>query len=103
MRSPAVVAAVPGLTYRMLDYWTRQGYISPSLQAAAGSGTQREYSPADVAVVARIMAGLEAGLSLAAAVRVARGESVPGRRTGLGWPGEADVWLSDRVRVSVAP
>lgn len=98
-----MVWAVPGLTYRMLDYWTRQGYVTPSLRTAAGCGTQREYSAADVAVIARIVAGVDAGLSLNAAVRVARGESDARRRTGLGWPGERDVWLSDRVRVSVMP
>lgn len=102
MRTPDV-SRLTGATYRQLDYWDRQGYVTPSLRAAAGSGAQREYSPADIAAVARIMACLDAGLPIAAAVRVARGESDTRRRTGLGWPGEQDVWLSDRVRVSVTP
>jgi DNA-binding transcriptional MerR regulator len=100
VRTPDV-SRLTGATYRQLDYWARQGYIRPSLGAAAGSGTQREYSRADVAAVARIKVCLDAGLTVTAAVRVARGESGTRRRTGLGWPGERDVWLSDRVRVSM--
>ena len=117
MRAPDVCART-GATYRQLDYWAHRGYASPSLQTANGSGTQREYSREDVAFIGRLVAGLHAGLTMQAALTVAHGESNTGRwsrRTwasgvvheatrqpcGLGWPGDPDVWLSDRVKVSV--
>ena len=33
-----------GVTYRQLDYRARTGLVTPSVQAAAGSGSQRLYS-----------------------------------------------------------
>ncbi|MBC7105109.1 MAG: MerR family transcriptional regulator [Firmicutes bacterium] len=42
------VLQLTGLTYRQLDYWDRSGFISPSVAAAAGPGTERLYSFRDV-------------------------------------------------------
>jgi DNA-binding transcriptional MerR regulator len=39
---------IVGITYRQLDYWDRQGVVSPTLSAAHGSGTQRKYSYRDL-------------------------------------------------------
>src|ERR687898_1729965 len=40
---------IAGITYRQLDYWTRTGLVTPSLNDAHGSGTQRLYSFQDLA------------------------------------------------------
>lgn len=37
------------ITYRQLDYWTRHGYLNPSVQEADGPGSRRRYSAEDVA------------------------------------------------------
>ncbi len=36
------------ITYRQLDYWVRQGYVTPSISNGNGSGTPRRWSEADV-------------------------------------------------------
>lgn len=60
-----------GLTYRQLDYWTRQGYLRP-VNPDPGSGVQRRW-PEEELVVARLMRRLiAAGLKVEAAHRVAR-------------------------------
>lgn len=60
-----------GLTYRRLDYWSRQGYLKPE-NPTPGSGSWRRW-PESERVVARMMVRLtEAGLSVAAAHEVAR-------------------------------
>jgi hypothetical protein len=50
-----------GVTYRQLDYWTRQGYLHPENggAAAAGSGTYRRWPEAEL-TVARLMGRLTA-------------------------------------------
>lgn len=55
---------IVGVTYRQLDYWTRTGLITPSLQPAQGSGTQREYSFNDLLQLKVIKSLIEAGASL---------------------------------------
>lgn len=42
-----------GLTYRVVDYWTRQGAVWPSVPAA-GYGTQRRWTIRDVDHLTRI-------------------------------------------------
>lgn len=37
-----------GVTYRQIDFWCRTGVLTPSIQPASGSGSQRVYSAADV-------------------------------------------------------
>jgi DNA-binding transcriptional MerR regulator len=64
-----------GISYRQLDYWERTGVITPSVQAAEGSGTKRGWSENDVAYVAAIVSFLDAGHTLESAVaRAKRGE-----------------------------
>ncbi|HEY5890619.1 MAG TPA: MerR family transcriptional regulator [Acidimicrobiia bacterium] len=62
-RAPQVCNLV-GITYRQLDYWARTDLISPSLQRAAGSGSQRLYSFSDVVQLKVIKRLLDAGMSL---------------------------------------
>lgn len=42
-----------GLTYRVVDYWVRQGAVWPSVPAA-GHGSQRRWSTRDVDILTRI-------------------------------------------------
>lgn len=62
-RGPTATKIV-GITYRQLDYWTRTGLITPSIQEATGSGTQRLYSFNDLLQMKVIKSLLDAGLSL---------------------------------------
>ncbi len=62
-RAPNVCNLV-GITYRQLDYWARTGLITPSIQEAAGSGSQRLYSFTDVVQLKVIKRLRDAGMSL---------------------------------------
>lgn len=62
-RAPAVQQAA-GVTYRQLDYWARTNLLVPSIRSAAGSGSQRLYSFADVVAVRVIKRLLDTGVSL---------------------------------------
>lgn len=62
-RAPDVCRLV-GISYRQLDYWARTDLITPSLQDAQGSGTQREYSFTDVVQLRVVKNLLDAGMSL---------------------------------------
>jgi DNA-binding transcriptional MerR regulator len=55
---------IVGISYRQLDYWTRTELITPSLQAATGSGTQRVYSFNDLLQLKVIKSLTDAGASL---------------------------------------
>ncbi len=55
---------IVGITYRQLDYWARTGLVSPTLQAAKGSGTQRLYSFNDLLQLKAIKNLTDAGASL---------------------------------------
>lgn len=55
---------IVGITYRQLDYWTRTGLVSPSIQRATGSGTQRVYSFNDLLELKVIKSLTDAGASL---------------------------------------
>ena len=55
---------IVGITYRQLDYWTRTGLVTPSIQDAQGSGTQRLYSFNDLLQLKVIKSFIEAGTSL---------------------------------------
>ena len=52
------------ITYRQLDYWTRTGLVSPTVQPAKGSGTQRLYSFNDLLQLKVIKGLTDAGASL---------------------------------------
>ncbi|MDF1595684.1 MAG: MerR family transcriptional regulator [Acidimicrobiia bacterium] len=62
-RAPNVCNLV-GITYRQLDYWARTDLITPSIQNAQGSGSQRLYSFTDVIQLKVIKRLLDAGMSL---------------------------------------
>jgi DNA-binding transcriptional MerR regulator len=63
--STAEAARLTGLSPRQLDHWDRQGFLGPSLERAAGYGSARRYSFADV-VRLRVAAMLRAaGVGLA--------------------------------------
>ena len=55
---------IVGITYRQLDYWTRTGLVTPSLQEAQGSGTQRLYSFNDLLQLKVIKSLSDTGASL---------------------------------------
>ena len=55
---------IVGITYRQLDYWTRTGLVTPTLQEAHGSGTQRLYSFNDLLQLKVIKGLSDAGASL---------------------------------------
>ena len=57
-------AAAAGITYRQLDYWDRTGLVVPSIQSAAGSGSQRLYSFRDILVLKLVKRLLDTGVSL---------------------------------------
>lgn len=62
-RAPQVCKIV-GITYRQLDYWARTGLLTPSIQTAKGSGSQRLYSFGDVVQLRVVKRLLDAGMSL---------------------------------------
>ncbi|MEN8234000.1 MAG: MerR family transcriptional regulator [Actinomycetota bacterium] len=62
-RAPQVCNLV-GITYRQLDYWARTDLITPSMQQATGSGSQRLYTFADIVQLKVVKRLLDAGMSL---------------------------------------
>ena len=62
VRSPDVCRAV-GVSYRQLDYWSRTGLVTASVEAS-GSGSHRLYSVDDVVRVALVKRLQEAGISV---------------------------------------
>ena len=48
------VGELAGVTYRQVDYWVRQGYVTASVQPAVGKGARRLFAPADVVRVAAL-------------------------------------------------
>jgi DNA-binding transcriptional MerR regulator len=62
-RAPQVCNLV-GISYRQLDYWARTSLITPSVQRAHGSGSQRLYSFSDIVQLKVVKRLLDAGMSL---------------------------------------
>lgn len=60
----ASAAAAAGISYRQLDYWDRTGLITPSIQLASGSGSQRLYSFRDILLLKLVKRLLDTGVSL---------------------------------------
>lgn len=54
---------IVGISYRQLDYWARQGFFCPT-QGAAGSGSRRQYSFADLVSLKVIKKMLDSGMNL---------------------------------------
>ena len=59
-----------GITYRMLDYWTRKGWLRPYHDG--GSGRDRQWPATELQVAREMGLLVKAGLLPAAAHRVAR-------------------------------
>lgn len=55
---------IVGITYRQLDYWTRTELVTPSIQPATGSGSQRLYSFNDLLQLKVVKSLTDAGASL---------------------------------------
>lgn len=88
MNASQVLADIPEITYRQLDHWCVKGWLRPDHRG--GTGYARTFSGDEVRV-ARVMARLvAAGLTPAAAHRVARGEQelAPGIRVLVNQPRE---------------
>ncbi|CAN5765781.1 hypothetical protein BH23ACT12_BH23ACT12_18740 [soil metagenome] len=47
-------AELANITYRQLDYWARQGWVKPSVEAGVGRPGRRIYGPADVVKLAAL-------------------------------------------------
>lgn len=62
-RGPQVCKIV-GISYRQLDYWARTDLVTPSIQDARGSGSQRLYSFEDLVDLKLVKKLLDAGVSL---------------------------------------
>jgi DNA-binding transcriptional MerR regulator len=60
----ATACVAAGITYRQLDYWARTGLVEPSVQSAAGSGSQRLYGFRDILVLKIVKRLLDTGVSL---------------------------------------
>lgn len=57
-------AEIVGITYRQLDYWARTDLIRPTLLDAAGSGSRRLYSYADLLELKVVKSLLDSGIKL---------------------------------------
>jgi DNA-binding transcriptional MerR regulator len=55
---------IVGISYRQLDYWARTDLIRPSLADAAGSGSRRLYSYADLLELKVVKSLLDSGIKL---------------------------------------
>lgn len=47
-------AELANITYRQLDYWARQGWVTPSVEAGTGRPGRRIYAPEDVVKLAAL-------------------------------------------------
>ncbi|HEX2179059.1 MAG TPA: MerR family transcriptional regulator [Actinomycetota bacterium] len=47
-------AELANITYRQLDYWARQGWVTPSVEAGTGRPGRRIYDPDDVVKLAAL-------------------------------------------------
>lgn len=62
--SRSTVMKAADITYRQLDYWARQGVVTPSIRSATGSGSQRRWSFTDILELKLIKKLLNTGVSL---------------------------------------
>jgi hypothetical protein len=76
-----ITEAVPGLTYRTLDYWTRSGYLQAA-NPGCGSGRRRSWPASEVEVAQLMHVLVSAGLEPSGAATAARNGGVlaPGVR-----------------------
>jgi hypothetical protein len=73
------VCEITGASYRQLDYWARENILAPSKRVGEGSGSHREYSGADVAVLCLMVPLVRAGMEPRTAVQVAHGLVTEGK------------------------
>ena len=71
MPGQSAFTAIPGLTYRRLDHWTRTGYLTCD-KVNPGSGRPRTWPDEELAVATVMARLIEAGLTVEAAERAAR-------------------------------
>lgn len=64
-----------GLTWRQIDYWTRQGYLRPDDEWARGTGNARVYPDEEMRVALRMRDLTGVGFTPKHAARLARGDS----------------------------
>ena len=69
-RSPDAVR-LAGITYRQLDYWTRQGWLCPGVNFQ-GSGSNREWPPGEIEIARRMGLLVAAGFRPEHAAALAR-------------------------------
>ncbi len=62
--SAASARRIVGVSQRCLDYWADRGIVTPSVQRAAGKGSERRYAFDDLVKLALVKRLREAGLSL---------------------------------------
>lgn len=72
-----------GITYRQLDYWTRQGLIEPADNNGGGSGNHRWFTEGEARIVCLMARFTSEGVHPNTAVRLAR-ELAAERRARLG-------------------
>jgi DNA-binding transcriptional MerR regulator len=60
----STVHKLAGINSSMLNYWVRTGLVTPSVQVADGSGTQRLYSVTDVVEARSVKRLMDTGVSL---------------------------------------
>ncbi len=68
----AEASVAAGVTYRVLDHWCRQGYVTTAGDSTPGPGRARRWAPENVALLARMARLVTAGLQPWAAAEVAR-------------------------------
>lgn len=102
--SSAEAARAAGVSYRQLDYWTRERIVRPSVAEAGGSGTARRWSLADVEVL-RTLGALSAlgcaGDALRHAGRVLAEAVEVGRWVIVGPAGEVEL-VNDSLDLALA-
>jgi DNA-binding transcriptional MerR regulator len=66
------VVTITGISYQTLNLWAKTGLITPSIAGAAGSGSERVYSFADLVTLKVAVALRRGGLSTKSLLRVVR-------------------------------
>lgn len=94
MSAPQAAAAI-GVSYRVIDYWDRNGVLNPSVAPSRGTGSNRIYSRLDVEV-GRLLACL-ASLGAEAPVLRTAGELLRSRLGALDGPSMVYVDRTGRV------
>ena len=81
------LTARSGLTYQRVDFYSRAGYLRPIDEARPGSGYQRRFTDTECRIARLLKQLLDLGLTVAAAVSVAREHVEAGRPLVVGEDG----------------